>query len=719
MLPVMVRDLGESALASVLFLPLFFVPGLFVAWAADLARFRAHAGVERAAWGVLLSFALIPLLDVALATLGGLGLAVGLYWLLAAAGLGLLVQSWRRGRLRMPRDRYVRLAIFALAFWWIAALLQLVDLQWGHRLFVSVTVRDHCYRTAFIQAVLRGGVPPTNPLYYTGQPALMRNYYFWYVVCAVVCKATGLAARNVLVASCVWAAVAVFCAAALFCKYFLPPLPKLRRTALFSTLLFGVTGLDILMVAYLHFTPNHRFDADMEWWDPDHYPSWLDSFLYVPHHVASLAACLAALLLLWTGRAEARPVPRWAATALATIAFTSAFGLSIYVAFAFALTVLVWTAVLLLEKQRQLVLSLLISGASATILLVPFLLQLRGETATTHSKKAFPLTLQLRQLYGLSQWADQLTARSHFYAAHAKVLRTLLWCILVVPVTGAELGLFGFCGTLAWWRWRRGCYADHQGMRSLLVLTGGSLFSTMAVRSSITTINDYGMRTAMLPLFLLLILTAYLLTSGPLPLFAYGRSRPLRATQPGSLWLRRVATLLLMLGAVGTLYQALGIRFFLPLYEAGRLRDHRTNGAYPSMSSDVYQLRDAYAKLDRIAPPGAVVQYNPASIGSYFLYVNMLNVGHQVVSAEPGCGKSFGGDAAACPVIERSLDALYGEQPADAATAASICQSLGIDYLLVSDQDPAWQDEASWVWSARAAVAEPALRIVTCRDPAR
>lgn len=713
------RDLSESALAIACFVPLLLVPGYTAGWGADVAHFRRLGRLERAAWSLPLGFGLGTLLMVWISSLFSLELAAIFYYLLVACGVGWLAWHWRRDGsafFSLPRDRYSRWAIAACVFWCVAALLQLVDLQWGHRLFVPVTVRDHCYRTAFIESVLRSGVPPTNPLYDTGHPALMRNYYFLYVICGVVCKATGLAARDVLIASCVWAGIGMFCVAALFCKYFLPIRTKLRRTALLSTLLFGATGLDILMVVYLHFSTSfHRFDADMEWWDPDHWPSWLDSFLYVPHHVASLVCCLVALLLLWTARTETNAWARWSAAALAAIAFTSAFGLSIYVAFAFAITIMIWAVVLLFEKQRQLVWSIAVSGFAAAILLIPFLLQLRGETEATGSKTKFPLIPQLRQLYGLNEWAASLAAHHPWALAHAKIVRTLLWFVLVVPDISLELGFFGLCGVLALWHWRRGRFAGHSGVRTLLVLLGGSLFSTLCVRSSVTTINDYGMRTAMLPLFLLLIFAAYYVSEGLVPLLARHVSRLTTDSSSRPRLLQTTATVLLALGVIGTIYQAMGIRFFLPLYEAGRLRDHRTNGAFPEMSRHVYQLREAYKQLARIAPASSVVQYNPESIGSYFLYVNMLNVDHQVVAAEPGCGKSFGGDASACPIIEEALAALYDEPAADARTAASICRSLGINYLVVTDQDPAWQDSDSWVWSGHVAVSEPDLRILACR----
>ena len=716
------RDITESTLAVIAFTPLFFAPGFLTAWLGNVANFRSASLPERILSSISISFPVGTMLCVWTASLGGLRFSVFCCALVSIAACGLAL--WQRSRLferRSPGSedsRYIKLGLVVVALWSVACILQLVDVEWGNRLFISVTVRDHCYRAAFIEAVLRSGIPPTNPLYFTGHSAVMRNYYFWYVVCAVVCKATLLQARNVLIASCVWASIGLMSTAALFCKYFLPSGIAVRRAAFVALLLFGVTGLDLVMVVALHFTPIHRFDADMEWWDPDHFPSWLDSFLYVPHHVASLVCCMVGLLLLWTSRRELSTYRRVFVVVIAAIAFTAAFGLSIYVAFASALSLGFLVVFLFFEGEKRLVRSMLGTGLLSAVLLIPFILQLRSGTAATGTKQAVPLALRLRYLYGLDDIADFLAAASPWLSLHIKVVRSLLWFALLIPDLTLELGFVGLCGAVAFIQARRGRFRDEPGIRALLILTGGSMIATLAIRSSITTINDWGMRTAMLPLFFLLILAAALITQGMLRVDSNLSKAASYGAFPGRMW-RRAAVVFFWLGAAGTLYQAVGIRIFLPLYETGRLRDRRTNGAFPQMSQEVYELRNAYTYLRMHVPASATVQYNPMSIGSYFLYANMLNAGHQIISAEPGCGKSFGGDASACPRIEEAVDALYLDPAPLKDTAISLCTSLGIDYLVVSDQDPAWQDGASWVWTAPALVEEKTVRILQCRDNER
>jgi hypothetical protein len=94
---------------------------------------------------------------------------------------------------------------------------------------MSVTAFDHSVRTSFVDAVVRTGVPPRNPLYWTlgadgvGHAASMRDYYFWYVVCGLVVKVMGVSARQAMIASCVWAAVGLVAVIGLYGRYFLRP----------------------------------------------------------------------------------------------------------------------------------------------------------------------------------------------------------------------------------------------------------------------------------------------------------------------------------------------------------------------------------------------------------------------------------------------------------------------------------------------------------------
>ena len=114
---------------------------------------------------------------------------------------------------------------------------ELVDIGFGNKLHMSVTVYDHSLRAAFVDAAVRTGVPPGNPLYWTlsatgvGHAAPMRYYYFWYVVCGVVVKIAGVSARQAMTASCVWAGFGLAAVIVLVLQIFSKPDERLRSAA--------------------------------------------------------------------------------------------------------------------------------------------------------------------------------------------------------------------------------------------------------------------------------------------------------------------------------------------------------------------------------------------------------------------------------------------------------------------------------------------------------
>ena len=112
---------------------------------------------------------------------------------------------WSHRRDKDKRFRWPRAAGMAIGMLWVLfVVLELVDVGVGSHLYLSVTVFDHSLRTAFVDSVMRTGVPPANPLYWPGHAAPMRYYYFWYVVTGVAAKLAGVTARQAMIASVAW-----------------------------------------------------------------------------------------------------------------------------------------------------------------------------------------------------------------------------------------------------------------------------------------------------------------------------------------------------------------------------------------------------------------------------------------------------------------------------------------------------------------------------------
>ncbi len=226
---------------------------------------------------------------------------------------------------------------------------ELVDIGVGNKLYMSVTVYDQSLRTAFVDAAVRTGVPPGNPFYWmvtetgVGHAAPMRYYYFWYVVCGLVVKVAGVSARQTMTASCVWAAFGLVAVIALYCKYFLRPAKSeeaTRRRIWISIGLLAVTGLDIIPVIAAYFS-GQPTDADMEWWSSDQVTSWMDTILWVPHHLAALVCCVFGFLLVWMSSTLGWR-QKVQCGVVAGIGFAASLGLSTYVAAAFGMVMVGW-----------------------------------------------------------------------------------------------------------------------------------------------------------------------------------------------------------------------------------------------------------------------------------------------------------------------------------------------------------------------------------------
>ncbi len=376
-------DIFGCLLAVMAFLPVLLAPGYCLGWASDLLGFRARPLGERVAWSVAISFAVVPIAAVMIAKVASL---TAVCWLAGLCGVAAVIAIGPAGKSQLVRGSWMGLGIAAV--WAVLVVLALVDVAVRNHLLLSVTVYDHAVRTAFVDAVMRTGVPPANPLYWPGHAAPMRYYYFWYVVTAVAAKIAAVTARQAFIASVAWAGIGLGAIVALYCRSFLEAVEpgegasrrRWPRVALALGLL-AVTGLDILP-AIAKEVWQLPADADMDWWSGDQVTSWLDSVIWVPHHVAALVCCLFGFLLVWMSKGQGRGQCSVCAV-VAGIAFASAFGLSIWVPLGFAMVMVAWTLwVLAWEREsRARVPVLLGAGLVAVLALLPYLHELRTEPA--------------------------------------------------------------------------------------------------------------------------------------------------------------------------------------------------------------------------------------------------------------------------------------------------------------------------------------------------
>jgi hypothetical protein len=211
--------------------------------------------------------------------------------------------------------------------------------------------------------------------------------------------------------------------------------------------------------------------------------------------------------------------------------------------------------------------------------------------------------------------------------------------------------------------------------------------------------NDFGVRSFMFAQFFLLIWGAELLDGR---LISRLKSR------------RRVLVLfVLMIGALGTVYEAFKIRFY-PLQS-----DNTSTFLYTWLTADrklgerTFALRWFYEKLKTMTPKNAVYQHNPGLVlqdNFHGMYAD-----RRLAAEGMGCGTVFGGDDSLCRDRIDDIAGLFnGKKQFDGAEIQSACRRLSIDVLVAQDTDPVWKDSNSWVWKLHPMLANDFGRAFAC-----
>ncbi len=696
--PFFSNDVGQGALAVVAFATFLLAPGYLLGWACNLFGFRRGSGAERALLSVALSVGISPVLAVLVARCSSLTATLWLFFSISLIAAALALKKGAEGGSeRWALKPGTGIALGLAVLWAAIALFELADLQLGHRLYLSVTVWDYSVRTAMVESVLRHGVPATNPFYLpNAQPVGLRYYYYWYVLCALVSRAVGVPARASLTGSVVWSGLALAAMIPLYLKYVLGCRKGLRRASLIGLVLLGVTGLDVIPNLILYARQTSVILPDADWWDPSQVTGWMASLLWVPHHVASLVACLVGFLLLHSLQEEDGWSKRVGVAALAGVSFASAAGLGIYVTFAFAIFLVAWSARLLLLGKFRSLISFAAAGAVSLALSVPYLRELSGAGAGEGFAR-----FHVREFLPLVNWL-------HANGVTGTVAVQGISLLALPVIYFAEFGFFLLAG--AWWL-RRGRTVSN-GAQALWWMCGSSLLVGTLLRSAAIASNDLGMR-AMLPAQFALLLF------GAMWLGGREWNRPGTASSgeekitAGARALRVAALCTLVLGALGTVHELIILRAYPLLVDSGQIE--RSEGflpAGPQMGERTYRLRQGMEELQRRLPQAAVVQYN-SLLPTYPAL--LLYSGRQRASGMRDCGAPFGGRPGDCrPILERLVPLYFRNIYPGPVDVDAACRALGVQVLIATDADQVWRDPESWVWRRPALVANPSLRAIGC-----
>ena len=722
---VTLEQIIATLLATTAFIPVLVCPGYLAAWLINLHGFRQRSLVERFFWSLPLSLAVSTITFV----LVGRYLSLGVDAVLAVLSLVFCVvvfaiewtQLRRSGSQWAFGIQPLGGTILLLSIVWIAfVVLSLVDYQGNQRLFMSLTFYDIGARTNWADSVLRTGIPPANPFYFYLHPGNLRYYYFWLVDCAVVAKLSHLPMRSIIGAGCIWSGFILEALTGLYLKYFLAVGARLRRQFLIAALLPAVGSFALCIYFWnmivLHIPP----PGDV--WYAGQIADLVNFFLFYPHHLGSMVCCMFALLLA-SMTSEARR-DRVASLIFIGMALASSFGLSVYVAFAFFLVMLCWGICKVFKRRWGIPALLFAGGLLAAVLLAPYL----HEITHSESKMAVangagggsPFAWGVRETIPPDGLAHSALL-GWIAASHPRTARALAKLILMPPGFALELGVY-FLALLIFlipsWRGRKSLTP---AQRTLLFMVVVTFPFTAFIRSSVISINDFGMHSALFIQYPLLLLLSELLiawkldrTIRPAPPLTADREKPAGLPGPSPQLLRSLVTLAILIGVLSTAWRVLVLRFILPLSEINAAQAQ--NPQVAELPHKAYIAYLGYRDLDRRIRPAAVVQFNPNGDWMFWKNIDLININHQaaISGGKLWCGSELGGDPSGCPAMLAAIDPLF-QPTADERQARAACRAFGMQYLVANVYDPPWNDHTSWVWTLNPIVANPDFRALDCR----
>jgi hypothetical protein len=691
----------QDVLGILLVLPFFSLvlvaPGYLIGLASNVLDFRRVGISERLLLAVAISAAVSPYAINILCRFVSVGIVSALFILAGVAFIARLLLEWRRSdcTFRIEMHRTTKIAIGLASIWIVIGIIVLPDMQLGQRIYSTVSTFDYSVRSPLIASALRTGSPPANPFFYPGHYVPARYFYYWNVLCAIPAFLSRSSARVTLYASCIWSGLLLASMIPIYLKHFLEQTSRLRAATVVAMAMLAVTGLDliptVLICTFKHMHPH----PDMEWWDPGQIASWLDEFIWVPHHVAALVACLAAYLFLWRATRKGDASTRTWLIALAAFGFSSAAGLSVFVTFAFGAFIFTWVVYLLLRGRISAAVLHGAAGAVALLLSIGYIRDLLGSGKIG---------------------SDSSGASGHFVAFalrevpfvfdfHNNFENFCVWVLLISIVLSLELGVYLLIGLARasrdWRRWR----TLSEAQKAFWVMAGSSVLLSLFVRSTVLKSNDLGWRSAMVLQFVLLLWAADYLTNR----YSTHREAPPRGWSDQQM-LGAMLYTLMAIGVASTVYQ-LGILRVYPLLSD---RHNWTDFIDVASGADAFAVRTAYADLDRVAPANAIVQFNPDGklINQMLVYSR-----YQVAAGDTNCNTTFGGSADECAPLQAGLQAIFEPDARYNSTKVEvdkICHALHIDVLLVNAHDPVWIRKDSWVWQDTPIIHNQAVRVYRC-----
>lgn len=660
-----VSDAVGIVLAVLIAVPVVVLPGYALGAASGILGFREASPGRQALAAVLIGLALLPWIDSMLVRAAGVPIAAAVNLLLAAPGIACAMRGMRAWRLD-------GLVAAAGTLWLALVVYTMADLDIEGTLQQPLLVIDLVKHAATTRAIVETGAPPQDPFF--ARDARVSYYYFFYTLAALVdwIGASWVDGRTAFAGLAVWTGIGlVGLLDQLLARSGLVRTRPRRRVRAILLMLLPVSGLNILLVLKTRLVGGSWVAAPE--WVNEQVAWWPTSLVWVPHHVTGMLAAWLGWLAL-AGVTERGERPRSApasAMLVAGVAFAACIGLSVWVCLGAVVTTTFWLAILAVERRWRAAAYVLAAGLLGLGLGA---LQLRDVWAN-RSETGAAIALAVRRFSPV----EGLMPEPWMSAVR----------LLLLPVNYyVEFGVFA-SGAILLWRLVPRAEINASELGRVLTLSAVVALTLGGVLRSVVINNDLGWRVVLFGQVAAIVWTVA----------AVSRLGPVRSVK-----LPRMLAALWILGCATTLYGLVELRAY-PI--SGDPTVSFVN-ARPEVD---HALRDAYAWAGANLPADLVLQHDPAPrrVFAFGLY------GRQPVGvADPGA-KLFGasGEAVAERII--LLEPVFATALDNEDLRRRVAEA-GIGALVVSAQDPVWQDRTSWVWRARAAYASPLVRIIRAGD---
>jgi hypothetical protein len=673
-------DFLGSVLAFLLFPLVFVFPGYICAYILDLFDFRKRLLVGRITISVVISLACSPILLFLTYRLASVSWAISLLGILAAIS-AVLIWSERKKIFAATNgtSKFQKLAVWILIGWSLFAIVSLVDIQIGDRLYYSAISFDYTTRASIINSITRTGVPPITPGYFIGQPVrLTFLYYFWYIPCSFIDLIGGswVDARMAMIASAAWCGIGLMCTIALYLQVRNPDNRiKIWKKALLGIGALTISGLDIYPASIFMLASRFTFgsmwpEGDIEHWN-EQITAWLGAVSWVPHHVASLIVCIVGFLLIQHSRGK-EIKNQIAAAFIAGLAFASASGLSIYITAVFVIFWIMWVVLLFLDKKNyRTILMMILTGIFASIAISPFLRDLLsgGSSAAPGS---FPFIFQVRVFRPLFP----------FLLSYPEIIKNLVNLAFLPLNYFLELGFYFIVGYLWLYKnWKTAKTTNAFYLPEILLLSASAFVGTF-IRSTLIANNDLGWRSWMFGQFVLLI---WAVDVGQ-EFLAENSFKTYLTSKSNSKNLKhgRLLAQLMVVGMLTTVFSLLMLRLWPIFIDVG------ISGVPVDLSPDTqlgkrtFAARRAYEYIRDTLPTNVVVQYNPT------IHIDRpsgLYGTRQMVVADYS---SYGVPLKVFEALQHDVGLIFENKENSWDEIDQNCERHYIDVIILNDLDPVW-----------------------------